>query len=132
MRGTGADITTHGIHSLGVSITHGSITDGMTRGTGEDGTIHGTGTVGTTRGTGEDGMTHGIREDTGDGITITTADGMEAGTHTGDTTMALYSTEAATTAVTDGMDRDIRPKELQGLQALPHHRKAGHLQQGKA
>ena len=105
-------------------MTHGSTdgaTHGITEGIGADGTTRGiTGDTG-------DGMTHGTTEDIGEATGIRTMqDGTEASVLIGDITTipeVLDTDMEDTSAATDGTDREMRPRRMEGYSPVrrrPH------------
>lgn len=118
VHGTGAGITTHGIH--GTSLL-GDTTDGMTHGTiarAGAGT-----TLGTTADTGAAGTTHGITEDSGeaDGTIPDIIRTTVGTTHIGATTITTM-VRAISLIITRmcGTDRGIRQARTDSSPAHPH------------
>ena len=116
--GTGAGITTHGIHGASPL---GDTTDGMTHGTivrAGAGT-----TLGTTADTGAAGMIHGITADTGEADgTIPDIIRTTVGTiHTGATIITTMARDIILIIIRMcGTDRDIRQAQTGSLQAHHH------------
>lgn len=116
--GTGAGITTHGIHGASPL---GDTTDGMTHGIIA---LAGVGmTLGTTADTGADGMIHGTTEASGEAdgtipdIILTTV----GTTHTGATTITTTVRDISLIIIRMcGTDRDIRQARTDSSPAHPH------------
>ena len=116
--GTGAGITTHGIHG---ALLLGDTTDGMTHGIIA---LAGAGTtLGTTADTGAAGTTHGITEASGEADgTIPDIIRTTVGTiHTGDTTITTMVRDIILIIIRMcGTDRDIRQARTDSSPAHPH------------
>ena len=116
--GTGAGITTHGIHG---ALLLGDTTDGMTHGIIA---LAGAGTtLGTTADTGAVGTTHGIMEDSGEADgTIPDIIRTTVGTiHTGATTITTMARDIILIIIRMcGTDRDIRQARTDSSPAPPH------------
>lgn len=116
--GTGAGITTHGIHGASPL---GDTTDGMIHGIIA---LAGVGmTLGTTADTGADGMIHGTTEASGEAdgtipdIILTTV----GTTHTGATTITTTVRDISLIIIRMcGTDRDIRQARTDSSPAHPH------------
>lgn len=116
--GTGAGITTHGIHGTS---RHGDTTDGTTHGTTEP---TGAGmTLGTTADTGADGMIHGTTEASGeaDGTIPDIIHTMVGTTHTGATTITTTVRDISLIIIRMcGTDQEIRLARTDSSPAHPH------------
>ena len=120
--GTGAGITTHGIHGTS---RHGDTTDGTTHGTTEP---TGAGmTHGTTADTGADGMIHGTTEASGEADgTIPDIIRTTVGTiHTGATTITTMVRDIILIIIRMcGTDQEIRQARTDSSPAHPHSEEA--------
>lgn len=120
--GTGAGITTHGIHGASPL---GDTTDGTTHGIIA---LAGVGmTLGTTADTGADGMIHGTTEASGEADgTIQDIIRTTVGTiHTGDTTITTMVRDIILIIIRMyGTDRDIRLAQTDSSPAHPHSEEA--------
>lgn len=116
--GTGAGITTHGIHGASPL---GDTTDGMTHGIIA---LAGVGmTLGTTADTGADGMIHGTTEASGeaDGTIPDIIRTTVGTTHTGATTITTTARDISLIIIRMcGTDRDIRQARTDSSPAHPH------------
>ena len=116
--GTGAGITTHGIHGTS---RHGDTTDGMIHGIIA---LAGVGmTLGTTADTGADGMIHGTTEASGEADgTIPDIIRTTVGTiHTGATIITTMARDIILIIIRMcGTDRDIRQARTDSSPAHPH------------
>ena len=120
--GTGAGITTHGIHGASPL---GDTTDGMIHGIIA---LAGVGmTLGTTADTGVDGMTHGTTEASGeaDGTIPDIIRTMVGTIHTGATTITTMVRDISLIIIRMcGTDRDIRQARTDSSPAHPHSEEA--------
>lgn len=116
--GTGAGITTHGIHGASPL---GDTTDGMIHGIIA---LAGVGmTLGTTADTGADGMIHGTTEASGeaDGTIPDIIRTTVGTTHTGATTITTTARDISLIIIRMcGTDRDIRQARTDSSPAHPH------------
>ena len=120
--GTGAGITTHGIHGASPL---GDTTDGMIHGIIA---LAGVGmTLGTTADTGADGMIHGTTEASGeaDGTIPDIIRTTVGTTHTGATTITTTVRDISLIIIRMcGTDRDIRQARTDSSPAHPHSEEA--------